>query len=748
MATLGIDFGTSYTFIVKYDGATFTRIGSNKFYSYPTEPTSVTAESMNAKGIRTAIGFVDVDHWIVGSQNLNRAIECGMLNRENICWDIKSKLRKLHEDLMTDESYALRWGLSSIYKPGMEVSGLDLTYRESVGKTFKKPNGGEEYCDALTMAREFFKCILQNEKDKLSDVDCIACGMPSDELDLNCPDIRDYEHKLRKGILGFINTDILELNLDDSCLLLREEPILAGISYFKSYPGTLRKNDVVLVIDIGGGTSDFALFNVDDVKVVDGKTNAKITRIASKGNASPAGDEFNKAMADCVNKKYPNVYSLDKEDYKAEPVSNAKESLFLSEFSSRIGYFKNVYSKYTLDDKLSEWPCEYTESEILNLFNLRGRRTTLTNNTNGPNIKYKIVYDKNHCAGLEGDGFGEPWTQEEVIEIGSKFEELYEVLASRVKKFLKDYVELEYRNNINKVLFVGGSCRIPELRDYICKHGGIMKDRCNDEDNSVQTYFLEAESKAKLSCSNAVALGAAYDAYDAVNNRLEAARLGPNIDIRNTLVVPELWIKFWKEPDDEAVCVLSQDFKSKGYDEKIYFPLKVRLTKDDVDDGQFLRFNIGRTVAGKKIFYPHRYIKKDETIVQRQDTFAYKLQFDEEYKELYFFADIINSGEVAIFVCPKHTQSDITQEIYEYRYVHLDKDSADSSRYEIIEDVKMPRKGCKKYMFIDTINKFQGKPFNIKTYLKHMEKDKKLGKGSEHNNQWYGWFLSDSKKGE
>lgn len=768
MATLGIDFGTSYTFIVKYDGKEFNRMGAREFYSRPADDTT---NIMKAKGIRTAIGLANDGHWVVGSYNLNQAIANGELDRKNICWDIKSKLRGL-DLLMVDENDAINMGLESIYQPGMDVS--DLRERESYGKIFIKPNGEERYVDALEMAHEFFKCILTTKTDNPSDIDfsdieCIACGMPADELDSTCPDRIDYEEKLRSAILGYINKDILKLNLDKSRLLLREEPILAGISYFKNYPGTLRSEDVILVIDIGGGTSDFALFTVDEANIPDGKIN--VTLRASKGGTSPAGDVFNRRLVGCIQRKFPNAYR--EEDVETESVSNAKESLFLSKFSSRIGYFRKVYSeKYTLDDMPLDEPLDeqskYTESQILEIFNRRGRRTKIKNESDS-NTPYKIVYSREHCAGLKEDGFGEPWNPSEVIEIGSQFEEVYRKVANRVMEFLKGDVASKYKDKINKVLFIGGSCRMPELRNKICTLGiGLETSdgrsyRYRNGEKPVQIYFLETESESKnLSCSNAIALGAAYEAYDWVY-RHEIAQSGPNIHIHNTLVVPELWIKFKKDPDQEEICLLSQAYKNEGAENAglKYFPFRARnLGANDLDNGNSLHFQIGRTVAGKKIFYPRPYMrkKKDGTTVPIQRTFSYRLKFPEEHEELCFFADIINSGEVAVFVCPKCAESDVAQGIYEYKYVFLNNERSDIKRpqYQIIPGIQIPKSKtarkadvrCKKYTLIEKFDgegkshedeskdEIKGEKFNVRTYLQH--------KASGHDNQWFGWFLIDN----
>lgn len=768
MATLGIDFGTTYTFIVKCgvgkDGKyKYTRIGANDLYSMPTGEFATT-DPMKAKGIRTAIGLSNNEEWIVGSRNLKQAIEENRLKRENICWDIKTKLRNINKELLSiDKNTAMNRGLKDgYYLPGMNLA--QLSDRIKYGHDFKI--GAEtKFFDAYELASQFFTNIIK--EDEVKDIECIVCGMPSEELhyDAAC-DRQVYQDNL-KSVLRAINTNC-KINLIDARLVLRDEPVLASMAYSNTYPKSLEGGEVVLVIDIGGGTSDFAIFKVNK-KDKDGNIDATIK--ASMGGTAPAGKQFDEAIIRQINETFLHGREITIDDDSQEAASNAKEELFPSIFSTRIKQIAvkllNLESRERKDAEKFELTLEERE-EAFKGFEKQGRRTIVEHGSD----KYKVVYDNNHRTGLPGDGYEESWADDDkVAEIRSQFEEIYKQIALSISEFLNRAPQ-EDVEEIKTVLFVGGSSSMSPLRDYICVSGlGYKKEngRYKRGEQNIDVIFFEAEGKAQITCSSAIAVGAAYEADRQVNKNSETTpQSGAYLRMHNTLSIPELYIKFWnKEGEDaEPVSLLSEAKKNKNVDDDenlVYLPLTIEIKKTDVDKGGFVRFSIGRKVADEIIFYPrYKRIRKDGTIAEVTSTFAYHLQFDEEEEELYFFADIINSGEIAVFVCPPCAKSDIGQETYVYRYVFLEKDVVDveHQRYAFLKEnafdsydtnlMQVPRKGSKKYSLVPdhkiaNKEKITGKRFNIGTYLERREQEKKQDGIRENDNQWYGWLPSNNK---
>ena len=115
MAVLGIDFGTSYTMLVKKtlvkkagsDIMTnkFTLIGDDdSLYSFGDSSSSID-HLVTAKGIRTVIGIDADGNCYVGENEVSKAIEQGKLSSADCCYDIKSKLRNLLDDTVFDINY-------------------------------------------------------------------------------------------------------------------------------------------------------------------------------------------------------------------------------------------------------------------------------------------------------------------------------------------------------------------------------------------------------------------------------------------------------------------------------------------------------------------------------------------------------------------------------------------------------------------------------------------------------------------
>lgn len=727
MAILGIDFGTTYSFIVKYDGKDFTLVGK-KLYTLSQSQTSDPLAT--SKGIRTAIGKTNDGKWIVGLPHIKEALKNGTLQQDNICWDIKTLLRNINQDRYSRESV----------ENGFDDYGVPEGLR--YGKYFS-----DGFKSADELAKEFFKYIFDNNSVDLSDITHIVCGMPSDELNFasdntkfssDMGDSEIYKNKLREQILGYINTEILKLDLPEESLIMREEPILAGISFFHFQDNRLKDDDNVLVVDVGGGTSDFALFNVKEKEIV---------RIDSRGNASPAGNNFNQALLNCIVNKCSS--SFPEEAYKSEDFSEAKEKLFLYKFGSTISSLAKRHNK-TLED-------------IYNEFVSHGRRTELKYN----GVTYKIVYSEEDKRGIQYDGYGDSWDKNDkegdindIVVVKSAFEEIYRQISVQVKEFLKRDKVKQYANKISKILFVGGSCGIPELQDFVCATALDLK--CKNEKyyrkastKEVFKYFLNVESKSKLTCSNAVAIGAALegDKASAGNAKQDKNKR----EVTNTLNIPEVWIKFACEEDNEYL-LFNSEFKTQGTcQQKFIPPLQFTFDKRECHktkkNDYFVRFRIGRAggVDESKRYYPfRRYCNNEGNLKEVELWYSYKVTalFDESDKcSLIFLADITTSGNFAVFLyCDKRVSvEDVSKVKYQYKYKYLEKEEivpviiggnkANRGSSPVIFDGR--RNNLKKYEFSLDKNKFKGCPFSA---LNYADKRDNMQCELTDKNMFFGWY--------
>lgn len=722
MAILGIDFGTTYSFIVKYDGKDFTPVGKD-LYTFPHDRRSADTLA-DSKGIRTVIGKTNDGKWISGLPQIKRELGNGTLQQNNICWDIKTLLRNINQDSYSSDSM----------EKGFDDNGVpkDLRYGKYFSDGFKS---------ADELAKEFFKYIFDNNKSvDLSDITHIVCGMPSDELNfasdntnfsLDVCDSEVYKNKLREQILGYINTEILKLNLPEESLIMREEPILAGISFFHFQDSRLKNNDNVLVVDVGGGTSDFALFNVKEKEIV---------RIDSRGNASPAGNNFNQALLDCIKSKFDS--SFPEEAYKSEDFSEAKEKLFLYKFGKTISFLADKHGT--------------TLEEIYKKFTSFGRRTELKYN----GFKCRIVYSEEDKQGLQYDGYGGSWENDDnnkIVVVQHKFQEIYKQISEQVKIFLDSKNVNGQANQISKILFVGGGCGIPELQDYVCVTALNLDKEDNryyrkNSGNEVFKYFLNVESGSKLTCSNAVAIGAALEGYKASEGNAKQDK--SKREVTNTLNIPEVWIKFECEKDQEYLLFDSQ-FKTYSTIRPGCLRPPVKFTFDKKHCHQtrkgdyFVRFRLGRAVGvnESKRYYPFRKYGNRGNPEEGELWYSYKVTklFDKSDKcRLMFLADITTSGNFAVFLyCDKGVSvEDVHKVNYQYKYLEQ-KEIAPviMEGKEVIFDGRY--ENLKKYEFSFDKDKFQGRQFSALSYA-----DKRDNTQYERTdkNMFFGWYKIDRRK--
>ena len=320
MASLGFDFGTSNTFIVKRaNNGNLTVLnwssGANSYYERSLFDDRL--GPFSSVGIPTRIGYAGTDSegnkiWKVGAQTAG-------IDERNVCTDLKTKINDTIYDFISKISQNREFEIENMQE--------HIYY----GQTFTDAQTGESfYMSAIELSKIFLTEVLKkqdvgltsillgqdtNPYSDIMDVDCIVIGVPSNDRAAG-GDIQvsyDYSSVLADKIFKPVVDSIF--GEDNSVrIAVGAEPILAANAYIKKYPNSTNIGDYILVVDIGGGTSDYALIKRtrDSYEVV----------YHTEGGDRPAGHSFDVALRDTL--------EATGESFSKIQIRLAKENLFPS----------------------------------------------------------------------------------------------------------------------------------------------------------------------------------------------------------------------------------------------------------------------------------------------------------------------------------------------------------------------------------------------------------------------------------
>lgn len=578
MAVLGIDFGTSYSFIVKLsesDGKERVELFGKDLYEAPGSTNAAVGGDASfylkhSKGIRTWIALTNDGRWIVGKKNIETALQDGTVSEENVCRNIKDLLLNCTANAIQNE----------------KDCGQKFTWtNDETGEKESKDYTG------IKLATEFFKGIVQSNKNNLisvktDDINMIVIGAPACEVEIKKQAGKDsfvYRANLTEEVLPGI-CEALGLDPKRIKMSVWPEPVLAGFAYRKL--GKVRKGSDLgrtLVIDIGGGTSDFAIVE---------NRNGKFSLFKqSRGGILPAGDAFNENLCNVIREQFDNV-EIDENDPFLE---NAKEELFLSPYSPRFESSETGKTDYLA----------YYE---------RGRRSVIPVRIGSESKTLRIAFDEKSLSGVPGDvGNGERWDVKStaIWDTEDGFREVFDRFKISLQDFweyiigLKEPSAEKMEEMFQSVFFVGGTCAMFPLRYRICrdllglqpvkepKTGKVVRWRRKGSQKEVEVVFPELESGSYLSCSNTIALGAAYfGAYLLQKDDPVGVEFAD---------IPELWLRFHASAGQPDYPLFSKQFKQNGSSKKGEpWPCIIRCDKDT----KKLRFQIVRKEGDKEFVYP------------------------------------------------------------------------------------------------------------------------------------------------
>lgn len=614
MAVLGIDFGTSYTLVVRKDGDNISIIGKPDLYNYAAGSSVADFNPISTvKGIRTVIGYSKEGKWLIGNDVFN-AIETGELTEKNTCFDIKTMLRDILEWFAKPEN------LRTID----EIPGNDLITKlrnmdpvASFGLFYIDKNNKKQFYNAIDLANQFFKELFKSvQEPEIQDVNCVVMGAPGSDYSLSNV-ANDYSHVVLDLILSNINKEIFKGRLAEKNLRVRPEPSLAGMAFFSKYPKLDQGRDNTLIIDIGGGTTDLSLIcRADNGEKI-------FTPITPCGNLTPAGNEIDTMIEDGIKR----LYGLDSNvKFYHENIMKAKEDLFLSPRSKKISSLADLNNNLDIFDD----------------YHGHGRRTVVKDMGNN---RYLIVFNNEHRKGIPNDGFnGENWDgkvyclTDDLYANGNDNSNMGPCakLAQKVKEYVGDS---KGKYPFNRVLFVGGTSQMYPVRDYIIKVGLNLAKKEDGEyyrDNGIEkvsVYSLDTyaanndTTEYYLTYANMVAIGAAYAAEED-NDGLHS--------------IPELYVKV-KGPEFDRRLLLSQDLKNGKYNkDELKWPYGINIPNGITK----VQFQIIEKLAdGREKIFPQKGYFSFSVPVD------YPVRKDDDAHPLLFLADYSEAGVVALFAC-------------------------------------------------------------------------------------------------
>ena len=754
-AVLGIDFGTTYTFVIKGYGIDSEReqldyIGGELYENTSKEGGDVIKYS---NGIRTVIGYSDEKGWKIGQDaiSLKDDIDDKGDWKFPIYFDLKKGLLNIAKELQDDKS-----NLNNLkdFEKWLSCEGNDEK-KEKYGFSFKE-GGKKKFFSAIDLAKKFFELLFKHDIfNVFNDIKCVVMGAPSADMGIidksTC-----YNAVILQDILSYIAQEILGLKIDEKDMLIIPEPQLAGKAFIaEEQMPELCDGEQLLVVDIGGGTTDFA--------VLERKGNQYIAPCASRGDIEIAGNCFDKALETCITMNDPRA---EGKHFTVEARRIAKEELFLTKQSSKI---QNLAEKN-----------KKTEDEIYKDYLDHGRRSVIKDRDGE---KYGVYWKKKHKEGIPHDGYKQDADNHVFDDLQIEYELLFKNLiydeTSEVPRGLAVNLR-EYVNDIPKdilkwgklkVLFVGGASQMKELCKLLCEKGLELKQEGNQwykykngEKFKVtcypdETWVSQDKKESQLTCANMIAIGALLFAEDQLlENKSNAIYSVPTLFIG----IPTFENRYLKQMEYHPL--ISQEMKNGVFTNLYSFTeCNGNITKEKEDIFAILSFTYNYDIEKcihfkilKRVMSPmdqdkHGLIQMPDGnyyMVFPKDNYYYKFHIGNDQEDIvcktnreyivYFLADSPQGKEASVFVLLSKRSSEKEQKKnpelivagYDYRF-------PDGINQE----------NC---VFAKELNNLYGTRNYCKQYVFHNREDKELIKGKPYsisakaNKDGYGWKIKSS----
>lgn len=633
--TLGIDFGTSYTFLVKKDESGKLTVIGRSFYRQMSGGEPLAA----SYGIRTAIGYGGDDSagnpiWYIGDQVWGKEEGSGRLLclKENRCDELKIRIRAIFKGRGAHGKLYVR-SLDEI--PQLDVYGKTFFRCKADGTPIYNTDGtrAKFFMDAIKLSEIFFQKALCDSQGgyahgnddyyAIRDVEKVVIGVPADEMEEEDGISSHNYNAVVREIFGRV---LRAINLQAE-VVIGAEPVFAVNAYIKNFPQETKDGNLILVVDVGGGTADFVL--------VERTKHGYSVLHSAKGGGKPAGESFDKRLKKLLLDRGVEVSDAS--------IVTAKEELFRS---------RRMFD-YDEHGALRD-PCD--AEDLYEEYMTSGRRYTMMDATGKMCV---VSFNRDHDGGYTNS-----------VPFETEFRSVCSLLTSKLKRYLNDaYEALKEKNMIvgdylpiDLLLFVGGTCNMRELREIVKREIGIEENYSSSgfkrNGRKVGVLFWEVgegtEDEVPLNASNMIAIGAAFhqemtvgdalteEAKQAVKNEVAISISDIYIQARAGTIAE---LKTMGKDGYDEFFIFSQVFKNMGYDPRFStggtrkWPLILTCFPGEEKLEFRIRVGLG---SGKSIIYP-----------QGPVSYSVRLPADipQDGLDFLFFVDASSKGELSLFVC-------------------------------------------------------------------------------------------------
>ncbi len=463
---IGIDFGTSNTFVAAYEATSGkaywgSHLGKNMSDGYSNIPTLIAQDVLLKTEKEKSDGKIDEYPYYVGVETALHPILRPFKGLKNAAREITPNNGMFGRNAI--EYPFERCGLNSTLELGNKDYSLTRRVRDLLIEFLKKV----VHIDDAT---------LGIDKDTVQQ---IVIGQPvvNGRIESSDGSKAEYAETLKELLsecfFGQENSKD-KTNFKKNKIIVKAEPELAGITYLYSESNMEEKK--VLVIDIGGGTTDFSILEHTSEKI-------EATNI---GSCEIAGNAIDDLIFNLLPDNIPHSRSLCK---------NRKENLFL----------KGQDTTFIV-------PRSTEELEDL------GNIAVFESGSN----QYHLHYAEKTYGNCIVLSTGQLFKEGSEIKKGKSITDVFNDIGKALRKALDDSVIV----GINKVLFVGGTSIITPLREtlveivtdtgkaYCVKGFNPKTDVVTMFGEDTRTVKVDWDVPAYITCYNAVAIGACIKAMD------------------------------------------------------------------------------------------------------------------------------------------------------------------------------------------------------------------------------------------
>jgi len=290
--------------------------------------------------------------------------------------------------------------------------------------------------DLISIMLKRFKTKMESQAN--AEIQNVVLGRPVR--------FNDFDKALDKKAEDRLKNAALKAGFKE--IVFQYEPIAGALSYEE----TVQKEEIILVVDIGGGTTDYSVIRVD-------KNNNKINRsedILSNHGVYIGGNSFDSSII----KKYISPSLGEGSLYKSVNKDTVVPSMFYHDLS-QWHLFQKLINQKTINNLKELIPKSYEKEKMTRLLELI--QDNLFFDFSNIIMNAKVDLSLNQSTTMNMDIFNDPFlldlTQESFNKtIYNDIEKIDQALHETIKLANTSF------DKIDKVFLTGGSTLVPEVK--------------------------------------------------------------------------------------------------------------------------------------------------------------------------------------------------------------------------------------------------------------------------------------------